>query len=75
MDMYEKLIQLYKTLELIETKGESTKIMCDCLMFTEKLIGEAAKAKEEAAKAKEDSNQQKQILRDEINVLEANCQN
>lgn len=55
MDMYEKLIQLYKTLELIETKGESTKIMCDCLIFTERLIGEAAKAKEEVENTKEDS--------------------
>lgn len=33
--MKEKLVKLYNTLALIETKGESTKIMAQCLQFIE----------------------------------------
>lgn len=36
--MLENLTKLYNTLMLIETKGESTKLMTDCLRFTEQLI-------------------------------------
>lgn len=36
--MLENLSKLYNTLALIETKGESTKLMADCLRFTEQLI-------------------------------------
>lgn len=39
--MKENLMKLYNTLLLIETKGESTKIMGECLRFTEQLIKEA----------------------------------
>ena len=39
--MKENLQKLYNTLVLIETKGESTKIMADCLLYTEKMIREA----------------------------------
>lgn len=39
--MVEKLTKLRNTLMVIETKGESTKIMADCLRFTEQLIKEA----------------------------------
>lgn len=47
--MKENLQKLYNTLILIETKGESTKIMADCLRFTEKMIQQAEtdKKKEE----------------------------
>ena len=45
--MVEKLTKLYNTLLLIETKGENTKIMANCLRFTEQMIIEA-KAKETA---------------------------
>ena len=48
--MKEKLQTLYNTLLLIETKGENSKIMADCLRFTEKMIREA----DEAAKKEED---------------------
>lgn len=47
--MPEKLKILYNTLMTIETKGESTKIMAQCLAYTEGLIREAAEA--EAKKA------------------------
>lgn len=47
--MPEKLRILYNTLLTIETKGESTKTMAQCLAFTEGLIREAAEA--EARKA------------------------
>ena len=41
--MKQKLTTLYKTLLMIETKGESTKIMGECLKFTEELIRETSK--------------------------------
>jgi hypothetical protein len=40
--MNEKLVRLYNTMLQIETKGESTKIMADCLRFVENLAKEAA---------------------------------
>ena len=36
--MGEKLSKLYNTLSLIETKGDNTKIMADCLRFIEQII-------------------------------------
>ena len=36
--MVNELRKLYNTLMLIETKGENTKIMAQCLQFTEQLI-------------------------------------
>lgn len=41
--MKEKLIQLRNTMGLIETKGENTKIMANCLAFAEQLIQECDK--------------------------------
>lgn len=41
--MKQKLTTLYKTLLMVETKGESTKIMGECLKFTEELIREETK--------------------------------
>ena len=38
--MVEKLSKLHNTLALIETKGESTKIMATCLQFVEQMIAE-----------------------------------
>ena len=50
--MVQKLTALYNTLSLIETKGEATITMADCLKFTRQLIAEAqAEAAEEAKKA------------------------
>ena len=46
--MENDLKKLYNTLLLIETKGESTKIMAECIKFTEQLIN---RAHEETAKA------------------------
>lgn len=51
--MVEKLTKLYNTLLLVETKGDSTKIMANCLRFTEQMIVEA-KTKE-AAQVEESS--------------------
>ena len=36
--MTEKLSKLYNTLMLIDTKGENTKIMAQCLQFVESMI-------------------------------------
>ena len=36
--MVNELRKLYNTLLLIETRGENTKIMAQCLQFTEQLI-------------------------------------
>ena len=39
--MEEKLTKLYNTLMLVETKGEATKLMAQCLNYTQGLIIEA----------------------------------
>lgn len=36
--MKENLTRLYNTMSMIETKGENTKMMGDCLRFVEQLI-------------------------------------
>lgn len=38
--MRDKLVQLQSTLSLIETKGENTLIMADCLRFLNQCIAE-----------------------------------
>ena len=38
--MVEKLTKLHNTLLLVETKGENTKIMAECLRFLEQTIAE-----------------------------------
>lgn len=53
--MIEKLQQLYTTMLLIETKGQSTKIMGDCLKFTEQMIQELDKERKEKEDANKDS--------------------
>lgn len=50
--MVDNLKKLYATMLLIETKGESTKIMGECLRFTEQLIKEST----EIASKVEESN-------------------
>ena len=47
----EDLIKLYNTLNLIETKGENTKLMAQCIVFVEQLANEAKMSEIEAAKA------------------------
>ena len=39
--MEEKLTKLYNTLSMISTKGEDTKIMAQCLNYTQMMIVEA----------------------------------
>lgn len=46
--MSEDLIKLYNTLKLVETRGDSTLTMADCLHFLEQLI-ERSKEKSEIA--------------------------
>lgn len=41
MNESDNLRKLYNTLLLIETKGESTKIMADCLIFVEEMMKKA----------------------------------
>lgn len=38
--MVDDLTKLYNTLLLIETRGESTKIMAQCLQFMEQMIAD-----------------------------------
>lgn len=38
--MKENLIRLHNTLGLIETRGESTKVMAQCLQFVEQMVME-----------------------------------
>lgn len=49
--MKEKLIKLHNTLALIETKGESTKIMAQCLAYLEQMVQEAEAPSETAKEA------------------------
>lgn len=53
--MPEKLVKLYNTLMTIETKGESTKTMAQCLAYTEGLIREAAEAEAKKAEVRGDA--------------------
>lgn len=39
-EMKEKLINLYNTMILVETKGENTLIMADCIKFVRQCISE-----------------------------------
>lgn len=48
--MEQNLQKLYNTLLLIETRGESTKIMGECLKFTEQIINEAREAANKESK-------------------------
>lgn len=48
--MEENLIRLYNTMLTIETKGESTKTMGDCLKFIEQLVKQEREIKSLAAK-------------------------
>ena len=43
MDKENRLRKLYNTMLLIETKGENTKIMAECLRYLEQLISEENK--------------------------------
>lgn len=47
--MTTELRKLYNTLLLVETKGESTKIMGQCLQYTEQLIAVSEEKKVVAA--------------------------
>jgi hypothetical protein len=53
--MKENLMKLLNTLRLVETKGESTKIMAQCLQFTEMMIVECDKPDAPAAPAADPS--------------------
>lgn len=52
--MKENLAKLYNTLSLIETKGENTKIMAQCLQFIEQMIQSEVTKNTESATPKED---------------------
>lgn len=45
--MKEKLMDLYNTMSMIETKGKNTRIMAECLGFVEGLIKEEQKKEEQ----------------------------
>lgn len=47
--MKEKLSRLYNTLTQVETKGESTLIMADCLKFLGVCVNECEEAEPEQA--------------------------
>jgi len=45
--MNDNLVKLYNTLLMVETKGESTKIMSECIRFLEQLIKEEKEKQDE----------------------------
>lgn len=51
--MVDNLTKLYNTLLLIETRGESTKIMAQCLSFIEQMIMEKQSEAEQNEKDEE----------------------
>ena len=51
--MVDDLTKLYNTLLLIETRGESTKIMAQCLAFMEQMIMEKQSEAEQNDKDEE----------------------
>ena len=60
--MSTELIKLYNTLALIETKGEGTKLMAQCLAFVEQLANEA-RANEMKEQEKVDSSSEKKVAK------------
>ena len=52
--MLENLAKLYNTLLLIETKGENTKVMAQCIQFLENMIAEE---KSKMGKVTENANE------------------
>lgn len=47
--MKDELIKLLETMKKIDTKGESTLFMADCLLFVDRLIQECSKDDKEEA--------------------------
>lgn len=58
--MSENLIKLYNTLSLIETKGENTKLMAQCMVFVEQLANEAKMAEMQAEEVKQASKKKEE---------------
>lgn len=54
MEIEIELAKLYNTLMLIETKGESTKLMAQCLTFVQALRSQVMA--EQSAQKEEDAN-------------------
>jgi hypothetical protein len=52
-DNEEKLVKLYNTMNMIETKGRNTKIMAECLGYLERLIKDEQKKEEQQKETKE----------------------
>lgn len=52
-DNEEKLVKLYNTINMIETKGRNTKIMAECLGYLERLIKDEQKKEEQQKETKE----------------------
>lgn len=51
MDFKMELTKLYNTLLTVETKGDNTVVMADCLRFTKQLIDIAPEKQEESKQA------------------------
>lgn len=47
--METKLVKLYNTLATVETRGESTKVMADCLRYIEQMVDELKSVQNETA--------------------------
>ena len=53
--MFNELTKLYNTLMLIETRGENTKIMAQCLQYIENLIAQMNTKPNKEPDAKEEN--------------------
>lgn len=56
----EDLIRLYNTLALIETKGENTILMAQCMAFTKQMASEAVIAEQQKAKEPEPAHEKEE---------------
>lgn len=58
--MFEDLIKLYNTLALIETKGENTRLMAQCMAFVEHMANEVKMSEAKAAEAAKTESKKKE---------------
>ena len=56
----QELVKLYNTLALIETNGENTKLMAQCMVFVEQLASQARMSEMEKEKHLDEETDKKE---------------
>ena len=73
--MVKKLRDLHATLMNIETKGNNTIIMADCLRFLDQCINESIKEYEETERKLRSQQEEIENIREKLLELEAKARN